>query len=195
MPAGCAPKDSKRRASPTRFSCARIAGSVKLLSTQPIRRQILAITASLIVPFGVVVAWSAHLSRVERESELQEQAGTVAATAAAYLNEYLSGIDSMASTLARHPAVMSQDREKCDELFRGILSEQPLLFNIATSDASGVLKGAAVEASSNIETVLGLRYVKEVVSTGQPIVGELATGELSGKPTVVLWYPVFDSTH
>jgi signal transduction histidine kinase len=166
-----------------------------LLSTQPIRRQIVAITASLIVPFGVVVAWSAHRSRVERETELQEQAGTVAATAAAYLNEYLSGIDSMASTLARHPAVMSQDREQCDELFHGVLSEQPLLFNIATSDASGALKGTGVKTPRNIETVLGLRYIKEVVATGRPMVSELMTGELSGKPTVVLWYPVFDPMH
>jgi hypothetical protein len=50
---------------------------VKFLRTQPIRRQIVVVTCLLVVPFALVVAWSAGRTRVEREAELQEQAGAV----------------------------------------------------------------------------------------------------------------------
>ena len=165
---------------------------MRLLSTQPIRRQIVVITSLLIVPFAVVVAWSANRTRIERETELQAQAGAVAVTAAAYLNQYLSGFDAMATTLARHPSVMSLDRPECDELFRLILPEQPLLFNIAVSDANGSLKGTGVQPPRSMDNVLGLQDIKEVVSKKRPIVSELMTGQISGKPTIVLWYPVLD---
>jgi signal transduction histidine kinase len=165
---------------------------VKLLSSQPIRRQIVAITCLLIVPFALVVAWSANRTRAERETELQEQAGAVAATASAYLNQYISGFDSMASTLVRHPAVMSLDRARCDELFRSILREQPLLFNIAVGDVTGAIKGTGVQPPVGIDSVLGLEYIKKVVALRHPIISELMLGEFSGKPTIVLWYPVID---
>jgi two-component system NtrC family sensor kinase len=87
---------------------------------------------------------------------------------------------------------MSLDRPQCDELFHLILPEQPLLFNIAVSDANGSLKGTGVQPPRSMENVLGLQYIKEVVSQKRPIVSELMTGEISGKPTIVLWYPVLD---
>lgn len=163
-----------------------------MLSTQPIRRQIVAITCLLVVPFALVVAWSADRTRAEREQELQEQVGAVAATASAYLNQYLSGIDSMASALVRHPAVRSLDRSQCEDLFRSILREQPLLFNIIASDPNGIVQCSGVQPPAGIEPVFGLEYIKEVISTRRPIVSELRTGRVSGKPTIVLWYPVID---
>jgi C4-dicarboxylate-specific signal transduction histidine kinase len=166
---------------------------VRFLRTQPIRRQILALTGLLVVPFALVVVWSAGRTRVEREVELQEQAGAVAATAAAYLNQYLSGFDSIASALARHPAVIGLDRARCDELFPAILHEQPLLLNIVLTDASGVLKGTAIAARAAVGNSIAMRYVQDVVSTGKPVVSELTTGQVTGKPTIILGYPVFDA--
>jgi C4-dicarboxylate-specific signal transduction histidine kinase len=165
---------------------------VWFLSSQPIRRQIVVITCLLIVPFALVVAWSAARTRAEREAELQEQTGAVAATAAAYLNQFLSGYDSVESALARHPAVMGLDRDRCDELFAAMLQEQPLLLNIVLTDAEGTVRGTALAARANFRPFVQLRYVKDVVSSGRPVVSELTTGQLSGKPTIVLAYPVFN---
>jgi C4-dicarboxylate-specific signal transduction histidine kinase len=166
---------------------------VELLSRQPIRRQIVAITCLLIVPFGLLVAWSANRTRVERETEIQEQAGAVAATAAAYLNQFLSGFDSMAAALARHPSVMALDRAKCNELFPIILREQPLLLNIVLTDVTGSLKGTGLQARTNLGPSVEMPYVKEVFDASKPVVSELTTGQVSGKPTIILGYPVFDA--
>jgi C4-dicarboxylate-specific signal transduction histidine kinase len=166
---------------------------VKLLSTQPIRRQIVAITCLLFVPFGLLVAWSADRSRAEREAELQEQSASLAAMAAAYLNQFLSAFDSMASGLVRHPAVTSLDRERCDELFATILAEQPLLLNVLLTDTQGKIEGTGLRGTEAIGNILDMPYVKDVVQMGKPVVSELTTGQLSGKPTIILAYPVFDS--
>ena len=81
-------------------------------------------TCGLLVPFAFAAIWSANRTRVERETEVEEQAGSIAHTAAAYLNEYLNGLDSMASALTRHPAVITLDRAQSDDDFvRRLLAE------------------------------------------------------------------------
>src|SRR5262249_57085156 len=107
-----------------------------------------------------------------------------------YLNQYLSGFDQMVSAMARHPAVLGLDRDRCDELFASILVEQPLLLNIVLTDPNGVLKGTGVEARASLGPVVSMRYVQDVVKSGRPVVSELTTGQVSGKPTIILGYPI-----
>ena len=120
---------------------------MRILKDQPIRRQVVAITCALLVPFIAAAGWSANRSRIEHADELREQAASVAATAGAYLNTYLTGLDSMASALTRHPAVMALDKSQCDPLFEAVLRDQPLILNIVVSDTVGDVQGhgAAVE--------------------------------------------------
>ena len=143
-------------------------------------------------PTAATVTTAAR-ARSERQAELQEQAGAVAATAAAYLTQFLSAFDSMAAVLARHPAVVSLDRARCDELFPPILRQQPLLLNIVLSDTKGMVRGSGLRTpAGGAPTVVEMPYVQDVASSAGPVVGELTTGRVSGKPTVVLAYPVFD---
>lgn len=166
---------------------------MSLLNRLPIRRQIIAVTGALVAFLTLAVAWSVDRSRREREAEVSAQAGAVAVTAAAYLNQYLSGFDFTASTLSKHPFVTSLDHDRCEALFAALLREQPLLINVVLTDAAGVIKGSGLGSMPSVGPVVTLPYVKEVVSTGRPVVSELMTGQFTGKPTVVLGYPVFDA--
>ncbi len=168
---------------------------MRLLSTQPIRRQIVAITCLLIVPFALVIAWSVDRTRAEREEELQEQAGAVAATAAAYLNQFLAGFDSLASTLTRHPAVIALDADRSNELFAAVLHEQPVVLNIILTDRNGVVRGTALQPRLDVGNIVSMTYVHDVVASGKPVVSELSVGRVSGKPTIVLAYPVSGPGH
>jgi len=146
-------------------------------------------TCGLLIPFALAAAWSANRTRIEREEEVEQQAESIAHTAAAYLSEYLSGLDSMASALTRHPAVMTLDRESSDRLFADVLRGQPLLLNIVLTDRNAVVKGTGLP----VRVELGpnaVSYVQAVLSSGKPLISELTTGQVSGKPTVVLAYPV-----
>ena len=144
----------------------------------------------MLVPFALAAIWSANRTRVERETEVEDQAGTIAHTAAAYLDEYLNGLDSMASTLARHPAVIALDRMASDRLFADVLSGQPLILNIVLTDRKGNLRGTGLPARAALGPTVTLPYVNDVAATGKAVISELTTGQLSGKPTVVLAYPV-----
>ena len=164
---------------------------MRILKDQPIRRQVVAITCALLVPFVVAAAWSADRTRREREDEVRQQAGSIAATAAAYLNQYLTGLDSMASALVRHPSVTALDHEQCDRLFSAVLHDQPLILNIVLSDASGEVRGSALPLRAGVAPAAALPKVRnEVIRSGKPLITELSTGVATGKPTIVLVYPV-----
>ena len=165
---------------------------LRILRNQPIRRQIVAATCALMVPFVLAIAWSSNRTRLEREAEVTEQAGSVAVTAAAYLSQYLTGIDSMASALTLNPVVVGFDRTQSDKLFSTVLQEQPLLLNVVLTDTEGAIRGTALPARANQSVRMDLPYVKAVLASGKPVVSEMIMGVLSGKPTIVLAYPVRD---
>ena len=135
--------------------------------------------------------WSANVTRHERESEVLEQAASIAGTAGAYLNQYLTGLDSMASALSRHPAVAALDAPACDRLFTEVLRDQPLMLNIVLSDAAGTVKGTALPLGPGAAPAAALpRTRADVISSGRPVITELTRGVVTGKPTVILAYPV-----
>ncbi len=147
-------------------------------------------TCGLLIPFALAAIWSANQTRVEREEEVEQQAESVAHTSAAYLDEYLNGLDSMASALTRHPAVMMLDRAASDRLFAGVLRSQPLLLNILLTDRNAAVKGTGLPVRAELGPTVTMPYVQAVVSSGNALISELTAGQVSGKPTVVLAYPV-----
>jgi C4-dicarboxylate-specific signal transduction histidine kinase len=147
-------------------------------------------TCGLLVPFALAAIWSANRTRVEREDEVEQQAESIAHTAAAYLTEYLNGLDSMSSALTRHPAVLTLDRAQSDRLFADVLRGQPLLLNILLTDRAGGVKGTGLPGRLDLAPTVTQPYVQAVVSSGKAVISELTKGQLSGKPTVVLAYPV-----
>jgi C4-dicarboxylate-specific signal transduction histidine kinase len=169
---------------------------LRIFQPQPIRRQVFAATLAVIVPVAIAAFWSASRTRSERDSEVLDQAGSVAVSAGAYLNQYLNGLDSMASALVRHPAVMALNGPQCTSLVSSVLHDQPLILNIVVTDTSGHFTCSAVPSpAEQVVSPEALPYVHQVVTTGKPVVSELITGRLSGKPTVVLAYPVRDGAN
>jgi len=168
---------------------------LRILEAQPLRRQVIVATCGLLIPFALAAIWSANQTRVEREEEVEQQAESVAHTSAAYLDEYLNGLDSMASALTRHPAVMTLDRATSDRLFAGVLRSQPLLLNILLTDRNATLKGTGLPVRPELGPTVTMPYVQAVVSSGNAQISELTTGQVSGKPTVVLAYPVRQEGH
>jgi C4-dicarboxylate-specific signal transduction histidine kinase len=162
---------------------------LRILKNQPARRQVIAATFALVVFFAVSALWSASRTWNERNREVEEQAGTIAATVSAYLKEYLNGLDSLASALSRHPAVIGLDAAQCTPLFADLLRSQPLLLNILVTDPDGVMRASALPIPPGV-TADGRPYIEQVRTTGRPVVSELTTGAISGKPTIALAYPV-----
>ena len=132
------------------------------------------------------VVWSAiPLACTSARTRSREQAASIAATSAAYLNQYLDGLDSLASALARHPAVDGARRAaSAIRLFEDMLRDQPLLLNIVVADTAGAVQWQrrAVRRATRLSPT-SMPYVNEVVRTGKPQVSELMTGRIDRQPT------------
>src|SRR5262245_15374572 len=151
---------------------------LQILADQPLRRQVIAATCTLLIPFAAIELWSESRTRVERAEEVQAQTASVAATAASYLDQYLNGLDSMASAMLRHPAVMELDSVGADPLFADVLSHHPLLLNIMLIDRDGGLKGSGLPTSDG---ALTMPFPAEVVTEGKPRISQLMIGQVSHK--------------
>ena len=84
---------------------------MKILKAQPIRRQVIVGLAFALLPLVGALVWSGSRAREEREDEVRGEAKSVAATSASYLNQYLDGLDSLASALVRNPSVRALNAE------------------------------------------------------------------------------------
>jgi two-component system, NtrC family, sensor kinase len=147
----------------------------------------------LLVPLTIAVLWSAKRTRQEREQELEEQAGTVAQTAAASLDQYVRSLDSIASALVSQPAVIALSRE-CDTVLASVARGEPLLLNVLLTDTDGAVKGSALPERWDRNPIVTQPYVKKVAALGKPVIGDLMKGQVTGKPTLAIAYPVFAST-
>ncbi len=160
-----------------------------ILERHPLRRQLFAVAIGLFVPFAIVILWSAQRTRAEREDELRQEAGSVAAAAAASLTQYFTSLDTLASSLANHPAIAALDSQRSNDLLGHVLGHEPLLLNIVLTAPNGLVKASAVPARA-AGPIVALPYVADVVARGTPVVNDLTTGAVSGKPTIIFGYPV-----
>jgi signal transduction histidine kinase len=165
---------------------------LRILHTQPIRRQIIVAATILLLPLGAAVVWSAVLTVHEREAEVEAQTASIAATSAAYLNQYLDGLNSLAAALAQHPDVRALREPESDHLLESVLRSQPLLINVLLLAPDGSVHGTALTPKRR--EPIHLPFVSQVAASGRPVLSELAFGRTTGRPTVAFGYPVFDDT-
>ena len=164
---------------------------MKFFFTLPIRRQVLLTGGLLILPIFLGAAWSSNRTRRERRAELAGEAQSMATASAAFFTQYLNGLDAMASALVREPAVVALKREACDRLFAEVLRNQPLLLNIVLRDPDEGLRGSGRPAPADAQR-MATPWVREVVSSGRPVVSGLTVDQVTRQPTVILAYPVRD---
>ena len=112
----------------------------------------------------------------------------MAATSAVYFDQYLRGLDSMASAIAHDKSVLSLRREACDQVLADLLRDQPLLLNAMIQASDGTIRGSGLPAGDR--PLVALPHIRDVLTTGRPAVSELTVGPVSQKPTILFGYPV-----
>src|SRR5437764_9854008 len=127
---------------------------------------------------------------------MRDEAKSVAATSASYLNQYLDGLDSLASALVRNPSVRGLRTEQCNTLFAEVLKEHPLLLNIGLVSPDGVPRGSGLVLPPEwLHAAIPVPFIDAVLHSGQSVVSDLTIGPISRKPTIVTAYPVRDDAN
>jgi C4-dicarboxylate-specific signal transduction histidine kinase len=158
-----------------------------MLSRQPLRRQILGAALLLLLPFVVAVFVSAARTREERRAEIRAEAASVSRTAAAYIDEHLSSLVSLASVLLRHPAIAGLDAPAATRLLLDLNVEHPLLTNLTLVGPEGRIIASGLPLQDGVVTQ---PWFQEAFNSGRPVVGEFTVGALSAKPIAPLAFPV-----
>ena len=161
-----------------------------MFSTQSIRRQVLVFACLLLLPIVIGAAWSSNRTRNERRAEIDAEAAALAATSAAYLDEYLRGLDSVAAVLVRHPALSAPNGDVCNQLFADLMKVEPLLLNIVVRGRDGSVHCSGLPGSGVSQRTPISSFEDKVLSSGEPFVSDLTISPETRKPTVILAYPV-----
>ena len=109
----------------------------------------------------------------------------------AEVDTFLNGSERLLIALSEIPGVKNQEWEKCREIFSRLMPQYPYYENILVIDSKGWVRCSAVPQEK--PTYAGDRtYFKEVMKTERFTVGEVQIGRITGKPVVVLAYPLRD---
>jgi C4-dicarboxylate-specific signal transduction histidine kinase len=162
---------------------------VPFLSRQPIRRQLLVAAFALALPLFAAVIWTANETRLDQQARVEEQAASVAVTAAAQLDSYVAGLDGMASAVARHPAVVSGDADGVARLFNDLLLSRPFVTNLVLVGRDGHVGAAATPLPPGYDRV-AWAFLDDIFKTGEPAISDYATSPTTGRAVVALGYPV-----
>ncbi len=143
----------------------------------------------VIAAYVAATAFSSLRTRSERTEELRQQAQSVAATAAAHLDEYFTGLDAMAAALVGNPTVLALERQALERFFADLLRNHPLLANVLLTATDGRVLAVGSPLPPNTERV-PWSYIGEVARTNRPVVTDLGVSPFRGIPVVVLAQPV-----
>ena len=179
----CAPKDFAKPASPIPCSCARIRREIAAHSRRPAHPPSgrVAITCALLVPFAIAAVWSATARASSMRTSCASRPASVAATAGAYLDQYLTGLDSMASR-ARAPSGRDRARSRRKPIR---CSRQCCAISRCSSTSSCTdrrrrpRRAAAFRAHRLTARADARPRQSGRCSTGKPVVSELVTGAVS----------------
>jgi two-component system NtrC family sensor kinase len=165
---------------------------LKFLRNQPILRQVTVAAVLMLLAVAAAAIWSANRMRLERADEVEAEAGRLATTATALLNEYFGSLDAMASLIVRHPAVAALDAAGSRRLFADLMSEQPIINNIVLRGADGHFVTAPVGDAASPPPPAPLVF--QVLQSGRAATGQLEFGPMTGRQIVLLAYPVPGAT-
>ena len=133
---------------------------------QSIRRQVAFATGLLVIPLALGAAWSAMRTSDEVTAAVGREAASAAQISAAHIDQYLRGLDGMASALTLNACVIALQRGECDRLFASVLRDRPLLLNVMLSAPDGTIRGSGIPTTSE-RPAITLPYVHEVLTTGR----------------------------
>jgi len=153
------------------------------------RRQAVTAAVLLLLPTAIGAVWLRSQARRARTEEVRQEAISAVSASAASFDQFLRGLDSVASALALNPSVIALNRAECDRLFAEVLRQQSSILNILLSAPDETIKGSALP-TTNVKPRLSMPHVQQVIATGGAAVSELSVGPLTHKPTIILGYPV-----
>ncbi len=98
------------------------------------------------------------------------------------------------SAFSEFPAIKNKSWQKCSQFLSHIKPQYPYYENIFVSDTDGWVRCSAVPYKKMVNNK-DRSYFKEVIEKKGYAIGDVVIGRITGKPVIVLAYPVLDQSN
>ena len=158
-----------------------------------LRRKFLATVLALVaVAFG---AGGYHFYRVFAQKRADAEAKVLgrAREMARESERFVAATGQVLQDLSEVQAIKRMDRRESETILSRLLPQYPQFENLFTAGKDGWIRATVVHPEGERPVnALDRPYFREVMATGRLALGGVQTGRLTGKPVLVVAYPVQD---
>ncbi|MCC7123997.1 MAG: hypothetical protein IT178_04055 [Acidobacteria bacterium] len=163
--------------------------------TQPLRTQILVVTAVLAVVVLSATFYAARVTYREEVAHLGDETLALTAMVTAYVDRNLSAADAVAWTATRHPAVRALRPTAIEEVLQPLVGGSGnVVRNVVLADAGGTPVAWARPPVTSVEGELSSAWLASVAASGRQATSSLLGGADANLHAIVLGYPIEGST-
>jgi PAS domain S-box-containing protein len=164
----------------------------KSLFLWSIRTQLLTLVLAAVLPAMMIILHNGVQLKNDKISEAQEKSLYMARSLATQQEHITNSTRLILQTLAHVPPVRNLQPKACDDLFYGLVSQNPTFLFIGIADSRG-----RVFASSHPgrpSSIADRKHFQEAFQNRDLSVGEYAISRTTNTPSLNFSYPVMDST-
>ncbi|MBI1864901.1 MAG: hypothetical protein HYR98_04105, partial [Nitrospirae bacterium] len=158
-----------------------------------LRRKFLATLLVLVALAFGVGGYHTYRAFVKQHADAEGKVLDRAREMALETERFVAATGHVLQAVAESPAIKRMDRKESEALLSRLLPQYPQFENLFTVGKDGWVRATVVRTEGERPVnVLDRPYFREVMATGRLALGEVQIGRLTGKPVLVVAYPVRD---
>ncbi|MBU2053435.1 MAG: PAS domain S-box protein, partial [Proteobacteria bacterium] len=166
---------------------------MKNISFTSLRARLMLLVLAVIVPVLGLIVYNGIESRNKDRLEALDKASRLARNAAMLYEHTIMETRQILFTLSQMPQFRQQDSAACSKIFADLLKKTENYSGFAAAKPKGEVFASAPTVTKPV-SFADRPWFQRLVQTRSFVIGEYSIGRISGKPTVVLGYPVLDHT-
>ena len=157
-----------------------------------LRVGLLLLLLAALMPAFVLIVHSGIQQRESSVAEMRTHAKEIANITAEEEDRFLAGIRQLLMTLVRLPAFRTDRGAEFRRLGAALIRENPHILNISRFDLDGNIVVGVIAPPGPVN-VADRPYFRNALQSGDIAVGDYLIGRMTGKPSLIIAYPIRDT--
>lgn len=157
-----------------------------------LRARLIQLVLVAVLPALILILYSAGEQRIKDSQEAKREALRLVRVVAASQHRLVDSARHLLIALSLLREVRLQDGNACGALFANLLKEYPFYVNFGAADINGKQYCSALPKHNSV-SIADRSYFRLAVQRKSLAVGDYQVGRVTGKASLNLGYPIFDS--
>lgn len=160
--------------------------------TLSLRQRLFLLTVVALLPATSIVIYNEVSMRREREAEVHRSALRIGEQASLEVQRIIEGSEGILRATARVPSVRNFETVQCQQFLADVTGQTPHFLSVAAIDSTGESRCRSVTPEEKTDYA-DRAYFRDVMATGQFVVGTYRISNVEGQPSLPLAVPIRDS--